>query len=130
MALAYWIHFIPIATRFTHAGIAQISNELEDAAATSGAGFLTTMRTITMPLIMPFLISGGLYLFILTSKLLSVVAILYTPETIVFPVYIIRLYDEGFLPQIGALGVIMIVGLIVLTVIVRRIGARAGVSQV
>ncbi len=130
MALAYWIHFIPIATRFTHAGIAQISSELEDAAATSGAGFVTTMRTITMPLIMPFLISGGLYLFILTSKLLSVVAILYTPETIVFPVYIIRLYDEGFLPQIGALGVIMIVGLIVLTVIVRRIGARAGVSQV
>ncbi len=99
-------------------------------SATSGAGFLTTMRTIKMPLIMPFLISGGLYLFILTSKLLSVVAILYTPETIVFPVYIIRLYDEGFLPQIGALSVIMIVGLIVLTVIVRRIGARAGVSQV
>lgn len=130
MALAYWIHFLPIATRFTHAGIVQISTELEDAAATSGAGFLTTMRTITMPLIVPFLISGGLYLFILTSKLLSVVAILYTPDSIIFPVYIVRLYDEGFLPQIGALGVIMIAGLIVLTVVVRKFGVRGTVAQV
>ena len=88
------------------------------------------MRTVTMPLILPFLISGGLYLFILVSKLLSVVAILYTPDTAVFPVYIIKLYDEGFLPEIGALGVIMIGGLIVLTVIVRKVGAKGGVNQI
>jgi len=130
MALAYWIHFLPIATRFTHAGVTQINAELEEAAATSGAGFITTMRTITMPLILPFLIAGGLYLFILVSKLLSVVAILYTPDSVVFPVYIIKLYDEGFLPEIGALGVLMIGGLTLLAIIVRKLGARFGVTQV
>ena len=129
MALAYWIHFLPIATRFTHAGVTQVNAELEEAAATSGAGFLTTLRTVTMPLILPFLISGGLYLFIMVSKLLSVVAILYTPDTVVFPVYIIKLYDEGFLPEIGALGVIMVGGLTFLTVVVRKLGSKGGVSQ-
>jgi ABC-type Fe3+ transport system permease subunit len=128
MAMAYWIHFLPIATRFTHAGIAQISTELEDAAATSGAGFITTIRTITAPLIVPFLVSGGLYLFILTSKLLSVVAILYTPESVIFPVYIMRLYDEGFMPQVAALGVVMIFGIGLLTVMVRKLGARREIS--
>jgi len=130
MALAYWIHFLPIATRFTHAGITQINAELEEAASTSGAGFITTLRTVTMPLILPFLISGGLYLFILTSKLLSVVAILYSPDSVVFPVYIMKLYDEGFLPEIGALGVLMIGGLTILTIIVRKLGARGGVTSV
>ncbi len=130
MALAYWIHFLPIATRFTHAGMIQVNAELEEAATTSGAGFITTLRTITLPLILPFLISGGLYLFILVSKLLSVVAILYTPDTVVFPVYIIKLYDEGFLPEIGALGVIMVGGLTFLTVVVRKLGAKGGVNQI
>jgi iron(III) transport system permease protein len=130
MALAYWIHFLPIATRFTHAGIAQISAELEDAAATSGAGFMTTIRTITLPLIVPFLVSGGLYLFILTSKLLSVVAILYTPESVIFPVYIMRLYDEGFMPQVAALGVVMIFGIGFLTLVVRKLGARSEISHI
>jgi len=129
MALAYWIHFLPIATRFTHAGVTQINAELEEAASTSGAGFLTTMRTVTMPLILPFLISGGLYLFILVSKLLSVVAILYTPDSVVFPVYIIKLYDDGFLPQVAALGVIMIAGLTVLTIAVRKFGSKGGVAH-
>ncbi len=37
LVLAYLVNFLPIATRFTNAGIIKIRAELEEAATTSGA---------------------------------------------------------------------------------------------
>jgi len=41
-----------------------------------------------------------------------------------------QLYDDGFLPQVSALGVLMIGALIVLTIVVRKLGAKGGVTPV
>jgi ABC-type Fe3+ transport system permease subunit len=74
-----------------------------------------------MPIIFPYLVAGGLFLFLLTMRLLSLVAVLYTPDSVVFPVLIVQLHDTGFIPQLSALGIMMIVVLSLLTLAVRKL---------
>jgi iron(III) transport system permease protein len=126
MVLAYLIRFLPTATRFTNSGVGQIHRELEDAAASSGASFITVMRRILIPLILPSLVAGGLYMFMLVNKVFSLAAILYTPDTVVLPVYIFELWTWGSTPLVGALAVLMVFVFFTLTVVTRKLAQRRG----
>ncbi|HEX9878609.1 MAG TPA: ABC transporter permease subunit, partial [Candidatus Binatia bacterium] len=129
LILAYLVNFLPIATRFTHAGITQIRAELEEAATTSGAGLVTVIRRIILPLILPSLLAGGLYIFILSIKVLSMAAILWQPDSIILPVYLMQVWGNGTIPQVGALSVVMIVIITVLTITARILGQRRSFVQ-
>jgi iron(III) transport system permease protein len=118
------VRFLPMGTRFTHAGVAQIKAELEEAAATSGAGLFTILRRIIIPLILPSLIAVGLYIFLLTAKVMSMAAILYTSETMVLSIMIFQLWNEGSIPMVGSLSVLMILAFTIITIISRKIGQR------
>lgn len=124
MVLAYLVRFMPLGTRFTHAGLAQIRVELEEAAASSGAGLFTTLRRVTMPLMLPSLIAGGLYLFLLSLKIMSVAAILYSPKSIILPIYIFTLWANAKLPLVGALAVLMVIVTSIITIVARQISQR------
>jgi iron(III) transport system permease protein len=127
LVLAYLTNFLPTATRFTHAGIAQIRAELEEAATTAGAGLFTVIRRIIMPLILPSLIAGGLYIFLLSSKVVSMAAILWQPDSIILPVYLLHLWVDGRLPLVGALSVVMITCLTALTIAARTFTQRRSI---
>ncbi|MFC1968223.1 ABC transporter permease [Chloroflexota bacterium] len=129
--LAYLVKFLPIGTRFTHAGVAQIRSELEEAAAASGAGLFATLRRVTVPLLLPSLIGGGLFIFLLSAKVLSIAAILYTHDTFILPVLILRYWEIGGIPVTAALSVVMILGLITITIVSRTlVQRRALVAEV
>jgi iron(III) transport system permease protein len=127
LVLAHLIRYLPMATRFTHSGLAQIHKELEDAAATSGASFIATMRRILIPLLLPSLVAGGLYILMLTVKVFSMAAVLYTPETTVFSVYVYQLWDRGGANEVGALAVVMVIILTSLTIVARRLAQRQSI---
>lgn len=129
IVLAYMVSFLPVGTRFTHAGIAQLKAELEEAAAASGAGLLTIFRRIIVPLLLPSLIAGGLYCFLLSAKVLSAAAILYTPDTMLLSVMIFQLWNEGSIPLVGTLAVFMITFLTILTIASRLWGQRRAVKS-
>ncbi len=63
LVIAYSIRRLPYMVRSAVAGLQQTSVTLEEAAANLGAGFLTTLRRITVPLITANLIAGGLLAF-------------------------------------------------------------------
>ncbi|MBM2832284.1 MAG: sugB 2, partial [Dehalococcoidia bacterium] len=128
LVLAYLIRFMPMGTRFTHAGVAQIKVELEEAAATSGAGLFVTLRRIVMPLMLPSMMAGGLYIFVLSLKLLSMAAILYTPKSMILPVLLYQVWREGSIPPAGALSVMMIILFTVLTISSRKLAQRHAVT--
>lgn len=125
LVLGYLANFLPIATRFTHAGMAQIRAELEEAAMTSGADLYTVMRRILVPLMMPSLIAGGLYLFILSVKVMSMAAILWTPDSVILAIYVLQLWGEGSLALIGAFSVVIIGALTVMTIVARTFAQRS-----
>lgn len=63
LVIAYGIRRLPYMVRSAVAGLQQTSVALEEAAANLGAGFLTTLRRITVPLITANLIAGALLSF-------------------------------------------------------------------
>jgi iron(III) transport system permease protein len=128
LIFAYLTNFLPIATRFTHAALAQIRAELEEAAATSGAGPFAVLRRVTVPLILPSFVAGGLYVFLLSAKVVSAAAILWQPDSVILPVYLLQLWVDGRLPLVGALAVVMITGLATLTIIARAFAQRRGIA--
>ncbi|MBL1218735.1 MAG: iron ABC transporter permease [Planctomycetes bacterium] len=63
LVVAYSVRRLPYMVRSTVAGLEQTSQELEEASRNLGAGPATTIRRVTLPLIMANLIAGGLLVF-------------------------------------------------------------------
>ncbi len=63
LIIAYAVRRLPYVVRSASAGFQQISPELEDAAQNLGASPLNALKKITLPLIAPNLIAGGLLAF-------------------------------------------------------------------
>jgi len=63
LVIAYAVRRFPYIVRATVSGLQQTSGDLEEAAANLGAGAMTTVRRIVVPLIMANLIAGALLAF-------------------------------------------------------------------
>ncbi len=66
LVIAYAIRRLPFVVRSAAAGLAQIAVTLEEAAATLGAGPLRTFFAVTLPLLAPHLLAGGVFAFALS----------------------------------------------------------------
>lgn len=121
IVLAYMVNFLPIASRFTHAAVVQVHKELEEAAWASGAGFWRTLRHIWMPLLIPPLVNGGLFLLILSLKIMSIAALLQGPDSKVLAVFLWNLWNAGGTGPSSALSILLILSLGILTLISRRL---------
>jgi len=61
------LFYTPYVYLFIIAPMRQMDPALEDAARVHGAGFWTTLRHITLPLLHPALISGALVVFVTSA---------------------------------------------------------------
>ena len=72
---------MPIGTHMMKAALTQISQELEEASWTCGAGRLTTFRRISLPLVTPTLISIFAIVLIGALRDISTTILLVTAKT-------------------------------------------------
>ena len=129
LLIAYFTRFMPYGLRFASAVLSRLGAEMEEAARTSGAGWAQTFRRVTLPLLAPGLIAGWIYVVIASMRELSASILLTSPGTEVLPVRIFSLYEDGDLPQLAALGVVMTVVLAGLSVVAWRLAARMGAPE-
>jgi len=66
LVVAYAIRRLPFVVRAVAAGLQQISVALEEAAQSLGASPLRAFRKITLPLLSPHLLAGGVFAFALS----------------------------------------------------------------
>jgi iron(III) transport system permease protein len=108
--------------------VKQVSHTFDEASATLGAGFLRTMRYITLPIIWPSVISVGVFFFVRSMVTLSAVIFLISPSTQLAAVSVLLLDDAGNQNQAAAFSVcIMLVVVVVLVLfqsLLRLCGAR------
>ncbi len=124
--LAFIIHYLPYGLRYGHAGLISIHNELEEAADVSGAGRLRVFRTIVMPLLVPTLIAGGLFVFMASVRQLSVVIFLSGPNLNVVSSWIWYIWNNGAITNAAAASMVIIVPVLILAVLFYRL---TGVSR-
>jgi iron(III) transport system permease protein len=125
LPLAYFIRDIPLVTRATLSSFRQFDPSLEEASASLGGSWLTTMRRVALPLVIPGLVAGSLLAFVTALGEFVASIILYTPRTRPISVEILsqlRAFDFGAASAYAVL-------LIVLMAVVFIFGQRAAGSE-
>jgi iron(III) transport system permease protein len=127
--IAYVTRYMPYGMRYASSSLAQVSTELEDSARMSGGGWWDTFRRVIIPLMMPGLLAGWVYVMIVSIRELSSSILLYSSNTRVLSVVIWELWANGETGVLAALGVVMVAALMVLVAIAYKLGARVGVRD-
>jgi iron(III) transport system permease protein len=81
LPLAYFIRNIPLVTRAAMTSFRQFDPALEEASASLGASWLTTMRRVALPLVLPGLAAGALLAFVTALGEFVASILLYTHRT-------------------------------------------------
>jgi iron(III) transport system permease protein len=128
LLVAYVTKYIPYGMRFAASSMYQIGGELEESAEVAGASWRQTFFRINIPLLMPGLIAGWIYVVLVGVRELSTSILLYSPGNEVLSVVIWEMYENGQFNQLAALGAILILTLFILVAIAQRLGAKVGVQ--
>jgi iron(III) transport system permease protein len=100
------VAFMPYGVRYAQLGSMQIHPELEEAASLTGARFVSIFFRIVVPLLAPALISGWLFIFLLSARAMSLVLLLVGPDSAVVAVSLFDLWNNGQLNELAALGIL------------------------
>ncbi|WP_436346289.1 ABC transporter permease [Natronorubrum sp. FCH18a] len=68
LVFAYVVRFLPQAVSTTRTSVLQVDERLPEAARTLNAGRVETFRRVTLPLIAPGVVAGGVLVFLTTMK--------------------------------------------------------------
>jgi iron(III) transport system permease protein len=128
MVLAFLIRFMPYGMRFCYAGIVSVHTHLEECARTCGAGTFTVLRRIVLPLTMPAVASIWIYVFLYSIRDLSLPIMLAGPSNRLIALVILDLWNDGKVPQVGALSVLLALTAAALGWMFMRLTRRYGVS--
>ncbi|MCR4267606.1 ABC transporter permease [Nitratireductor sp. ZSWI3] len=96
--------FIVVSAR-----IADMDEKLEEASADLGANSWQTFRRVTLPLILPGVIGGGLLAFIISMDDLVITYFIAGVDSTTLPVFIYGMLRRGIKPEINAIATIMLV---------------------
>jgi iron(III) transport system permease protein len=111
---------IPYSARSGVSAMLQVSKELEEAAAISGAGPWQRFKRIIFPLTSTGFVSGFLLTFITTMRELSLIILLVTPTTQVLASMTMRYSENGNEQQANAVIIILIALVLVGNFIISR----------
>lgn len=129
IVIAFVINYLPYGMRYANAALAQVSNELEESAAVSGASPGTVFRRILLPLVSTGVLAGWLFVVVVSSRAVSSIVILATPGSEVLSVVMWQQVQSGQFVVLAALGTVMTLALALIVQLGFRISRSFGVAQ-
>jgi len=125
ICLAFTVNFMAYGTRSMNAAILQIHKELEEAAYTSGARPWRTTLRVFFPLMMPAFAGLWIWVALLASRIAGTPLMLAEgKENMVLSILIWQMWDWGHIGAVAAIGTLLILALLVLTITVRFLAFR------
>jgi iron(III) transport system permease protein len=129
LLVAYCTRYLPYGMRYAVTSMQQIASELEESAAVSGATWWQVFRRVLLPLLMPGLMAGWIYIFVVSFRELSSSILLYSSGNEILSILIWEQFENGKFTVLAALGVVMIAVLMLLVTIAYKLGAKVGLQQ-
>jgi iron(III) transport system permease protein len=129
LVLAFIARYLPYGIRFSHSALLGLHKELEEGALAAGASWFQMVRHVVVPLMMPALLAGWIYIFLITFKELSIALLLYSPGSQVVAVTIWELWDNGHVGELAAFSLVITVGTVIVGSIFLSIGHRYGLQD-
>lgn len=108
LVLSHTTFCIPFVFVTVKARLAGFDHSIEDAAMDLGANKLTVFRTITLPIILPGVLSGAMLAFALSLDDVIINFFVSGPESTTLPIKIFSMLRFGLSPEINALCSVML----------------------
>ena len=126
LVVMYALVSLGFGTRTTTTALIQIDRELEDAAMMSGASHGATVRRIVVPLLLPAILYGSLWVALLVSRDITLSNILFSGENVTVPMVVWTVWNEGQMGQASALSLLLIATFVpFIYLYLRRAGGQA-----
>ncbi len=124
LLIGYIATYLPYGIRPITSAFVQIHSHLEESSLVAGASYLTTLRRIVLPLLVPGVVSGWVLMATMFFRELTLSVVLSRPGSEVLAVQILRFSEDGLWGRLSALGIIMIFVSTLLVIGVNLIGNR------
>ncbi|WP_313531656.1 ABC transporter permease [Shinella sp.] len=124
--LAHTMLAIPFVLIAVQASLEVFDRRLETAASSLGAGRLTVFRTVTLPLILPGVLSGALFAFITSFDEIIVALFITSPYLKTLPVQIYTSITRDADPTVAAVGTLLFIATSLIIIAGLLLGMRRG----
>jgi iron(III) transport system permease protein len=121
---ALTVKFLPYGMRFCYSNLLSIDRQLEESARVCGAGTLRVLRAIVLPLTMPAIMATAIYVFMHAIRDLSTAVLLSGANNSIVSVVILDLWNNGEVPQLAALSILIAAAMALLGVVFMRLSLR------
>lgn len=111
--IAYVTTYISFGSRSTHGVMAQLHPDLEDAARTSGAGWVRLMRRIVVPLTLPAILAVWIWVVAHCMRELASALLLQGGDNRTLPVLLWNYWSGGEPNKAAAVGVWLVAAMLV-----------------
>ncbi|MHB8620137.1 MAG: ABC transporter permease [Chloroflexota bacterium] len=124
--------FFPVMTLTLLSGLESIPMSLHEAARDLGAGWLRRLSQVTVPLLIPGLLAGGVLIFILAASQFSVTLVMYgSPKVTTIPLDIYFLtFGQNQYPYGSAVGIVFTAVTLILLAATTSLVRRASQAKV
>ena len=127
LIIAFMIGYMSYGTRVMNAAVLQIHKDLEEAAKISGAPQWRVFLRIFFPLLMPAFIGVWIWTVLHVVRAAGKPLILTDgAENEVLAVVIWNMWDEGYTEAVGAIGTMLMLALLFMTIGIRLLGIGRG----
>lgn len=121
-AISHAIFFVTLPLVTLSLGFSSIDRSLVEAAATMGADDRTVFRTVVLPLILPYLVSGYAFAFVLSLNeyIVAYMTVGFTMETL--PIKIFNALRYGYTPTMASVTILFVAIAALIFGLVARFG--------
>ena len=120
IVISYMIRRTPYVYRSVAASLTQLNPSLEEASTIMGASWFYTFRKVSVPLIIPAIVSGSILTLTTLLQELSTTILLYSGKTRTVPIQIYGAVQDGKLGQASALSVVLLVVVFIIVFMMNR----------
>jgi iron(III) transport system permease protein len=124
--LAHIINWIAYGTRATNSVMIQVHRELEEAGKTSGASTPRVLYRIVLPLIAAGVFNSWIWIGMLSYREVTMALTLYTRKNVVVSTVVWQFWQNGWVPEVAALGVVLILFALIVVGSLRLALSRLG----
>jgi len=126
IVLAHTINWIAYGTRTTNSVMIQVHRELEEAGRVAGASSARVLWKVVLPLIAVGVLNSWVWIGMLSYREVTMALTLLTRSNVVISTVVWQFWGSGWVPQVSALGVVLILFAALVVGAVRFALSRVG----
>ena len=125
LIMAYVVRRLPFSFRSTYASLSQLDPAIEEGSYVTGGSWWYTLRRITLPLIAPGVLAGGIVVFVTLVGELNATIILYSNRSRTISTTIFNYLLADMLGPASALGTILILLIFTVVFLANRVFGKS-----